>query len=349
MEQGMSELYELWRTNQQVATIQENKVLEYSPDAPILIKKGKVQEWKAIRVQDLNRPNSRALRRLLGLSTSNALDVLPVNYYQSLSDSFWLKKKGDPATWQSIQFTDDRFFTITLTGKGHMTNPEIFKRKESPEHSNTGSFEKGWKKLLNGKWQLWKAGSAEAVWSEVFYSNLANIIFPGCAVKYWEDSTFSVCDNFIDREAGESLEPFYSYSDDHSDPEHALSVLPECVHEDYRKMLFLDALMYNWDRHEFNFGVITKPGTPEIKLQPFYDFNLSLFNGAEPGSTRFKDPVIQIYTKIKTTTPPVTENMVKQAYKNTVTSFPPPASPEDTIDFIMQSYDIIFVDDFDGS
>jgi len=334
------EIYELWRTDTLVATVQDNQVLSCSDDAPILIKKDKALEWKAIRVQDLNRPNSRALRRLLGLSTSNAQDVSPLIYYQSLSDSFWLKKKNDPAQWVDIQFTDDRFFTITLTGKGHMANPEIFNRKESPEHSNTGSFEKGWK-LKSGKWQLWKAGSREAVWSEVFYSNLANIVFPGSAVKYWEDSTFSVCDNFIDRESGESFEPYFSFCDDHSDSEVALAVLPASVHDDYRNMLFLDALMYNWDRHEFNFGVITKPGTAEVKLQPHFDFNLSLFNGAEPGSVRFEDPVIKMYKKVKTDIPLIREEMVELAYNRTVTSFPPVASLKATVDFIMQSYGII--------
>lgn len=334
------ELYEIWRTNELVATLQDNQVLTHSQSAPILIKKGKVKEWKAIRVQDLNRPNSRALRRLLGLSTSNAQDVSPIIYYQSLSDSFWLKKKDDQATWADIQFTDDRFFTITLTGKNHLSSPEIFKRKESPEHSNTGSFEKGWK-LIGGKWQMWKAGSNEAVWSEVFYSNLANIILPNSAVKYWEDSSFSVCDNFINRDKGESLEPYFSFNDDHSDSELALTHLPTCVHEDYRNMLFLDALMYNWDRHEFNFGLITKPGTTEVKLQPYYDFNLSLFNGAAPGSIRFEDPIIKMYKKIKKDIPKLTVEMIEHAYSKTVTSFPPVASLDATVDFIMQSYAII--------
>jgi len=331
---------ELWRKDKLVAIIQDNQVIDFSEDAPILIKKGKVSDWKAIRTQDLNRPNSRALRRLLGLSTSNAQDVSPLIYYQSLSDSFWLKEKGDSAQWTDIQFTDDRFFTITLTGKGHMSNPEIFKRKQSPEHSNTGSFEKGWK-LKDGKWQLWKAGAAEAVWSEVFYSNLANIIFPGSAVEYWEDSTFSVCDNFIDRDDGESLEPYFSYCDDHSDSKLALTVLPRSAHKDYRNMLFLDALMYNWDRHEFNFGVVTKTGTTEVRLQPYFDFNLSLFNGAEPGSVRFEDSTIKMFKQVRTEVPQLTEGMVRLAYQKTSTSFPPVASLQETIDFIMQSYTII--------
>ena len=333
-------IIELWRKDKLVANIRDNQVIDFSEDAPILIKKGRVNDWKAIRTQDLNRPNSRALRRLLGLSTSNAQDVLPLIYYQSLSDSFWLKEKGNSVQWEDIQFSDDRFFTITLTGKGHMSSPEIFNKKESPEHSNTGSFEKGWK-LKNGRWQLWKAGAAEAVWSEVFYSNLANIIFPGSAVKYWEDSSFSVCDNFIDREKGESLEPYYSYCDDHNDSKLALTLLPESVHEDYRNMLFLDALMYNWDRHEFNFGVLTRPGITEARLQPYFDFNLSLFNGAEPGSIRFEDTTIKMFKQVKTNVPLLTKDMIKLAYEKTTTSFPPAASLHETVDFIIQSYAII--------
>ena len=336
----MENAYELWRVNNLVATIQDEAIIHCSEDAPMLIKQGRLADWKAIRTQDLNRPNSRALRRLLGLSTSNAQDVSPLIYYQSLSDSFWLKKADDNIKWQDIQFKDDRFFTIALTGKRHFANPEIFTRKESPEHSNTGSFEKGWK-LFDGAWQLWKSGSNEAVWSEVFYSNLANIIFPGCAVRYWEEHSYSVCHSFVNREAGESLEPFFSLCDDHSDPYQALAVLPPSTHTDYINMLFLDALMYNWDRHEFNFGLITKPGTSEVQLQPYYDFNLALFNGAEPGSKRFEDPVIKMYKDVRGALPRVTEAMVREAYQATETSFPAPASLHDTLDFIMQSYEIM--------
>jgi len=334
------DIQEIWRKDAHVATIHNNQVIEHTINAPILIKKGQVADWKAIRTQDLNRPNSRALRRLLGLSTSNPQDVSPVIYYQSLSDAFWLKNQGDTTQWSDIGFSDDRFFSITLTGKGHMSNPRIFDSPYSPEHSNTGSFEKGWKRTING-WQLWKNGSPEAVWSEVFYSQLANLIFQDCAVNYWESDGFSVCDSFIDREQSECLEPFYSFCDSHDNAETALAVLPAETHTDYVNMLFLDALMYNWDRHEFNFGVITKPDSQTVRLQPYYDFNLSLFNGAEPTSIRFEDTTIKMYKQVCGAVPYLTDDMVKEAYALTSTSFAPVASLTDTLSFIMQSYQLI--------
>ena len=99
--------------------------------------------------------------------------------------------------------------------------------------------------------------------------------------------------------------------------------------------------MYNWDRHEFNFGVITKLGTEEVRLQPYYDFNLALFNGAEPGSIRFGDPVIKMHKQVKTEVPLVNERMVELAFSKTITSFPPVASLKETVDFIMKSYEVI--------
>ena len=331
--------YELLLKNEIVALIGD-RVLDFTERAPFLIKNNRFEDWKAIRTQDLNRPNSRALRRMLGLSTSNPQDVLPIIYYQSISDAYWLRKVGDSVCWGDIQFTDDRFYIITLTGKGLLDNLDIYKNKASPEHSNSGSFEKGWKYVptQRTKWQLWKAGSSEAVWSEVFYSKLANKIFPGIAVNYWECDGFSVCDSFIDREACECLEPFYSYHSSHDDSEKALSVLPETLHEDYRKMLFLDAIMYNWDRHEFNFGTVCDTNS-DIKLHPLYDFNLCLFNGATPGVTRFEDTTIKMYNRIKNKPYVVKKEWITQAYDEV--GFFIDATVDQTLDFILKSVELV--------
>ena len=328
-------MYELLRKDKVVASISD-VVNDYTAEAPILIKNNRFEDWKAIRTQDLNRPNSRSLRRMLGLSTSNGQDVLPLIYYQSISDAYWLREKGDKKTWEDIQFTDDRFFRITLTGKGLLDKPEIYERKESPEHSNTGSFEKGWKYVpqQKTKWQLWKAGSPEAIWSEVFYSKLANKIFPGFAVNYWEEEGFSVCDSFIDREEYECLEPFFSFSDNHDDSKLALTLLPKEVHDDYRKMLFLDALIFNWDRHENNFGIV-RDKNDNIKLHPLYDFNICLFNGVTPGSKRFLDPVIKMYKDVRTESFVVKKEWIGQAYEEV--GYNISATLKHTMDFILDS------------
>lgn len=329
-------IFQLLRKDKIVATLSDTSVMDYTSQAPILIQKNRLEDWKAIRTQDLNRPNSRSLRRMLGLSTSNSQDISPLNYYQSISDAYWIKEQDEKKSWDDIQFTDDRFFKITLTGKGLLDNPKIYERKESPEHSNTGSFEKGWKYLPNqkNKWQLWKAGSPEAVWSEVFYSKLANKIFPGIATDYWEQDHFSVCDSFIDRENYECLEPYFSFTDSHHDPNLALKLLPEQVHDTYRKMLFLDAIMFNWDRHEFNFGLI-RDKNDNISLQPLYDFNLCLFNGATPGSKRFEDTTIKMYNAVKTETFTVKKEWIVKAYQEV--GFNINATLEQTLDFIITS------------
>ena len=96
--------YELLRKDKIVAVISD-KVHDYTPEAPILIKNNRFEAWKAIRTQDLNRPNSRSLRRMLGLSTSNSQDILPLIYYQSISDAYWLRKRGEQKTWEDILVT----------------------------------------------------------------------------------------------------------------------------------------------------------------------------------------------------------------------------------------------------
>ncbi|MCL2170307.1 MAG: hypothetical protein FWB74_09840 [Defluviitaleaceae bacterium] len=338
-------ILEIFRLNVKVAEIENNKTVYFNDAAPILIKQGRFEDWVNIRKPDINRPNVRSLRRMMGLSTSRLDDVFGEISYQSLSDSFWLRQKGAVQTWESIQFQekDGCFFEHALSGKMNFDSPDIYKSRKSPEHTNIGSFEKGWKNVAPNKWQLWKSGDNSAVWSEVFYSNLANEIFPNIAVKYWEEDGYSVCDNFVDRCKGDSLEPIFSLIDEHNDPEDVLKVLPEALHEDYRRMLFLDALMFNWDRHEFNFGITTDIDGNIKGLTPLFDFNLSLFNGASPNSKRFEDTTIQMFKAIKGTEEyPVAQSMVENAYKNTKTSFEAVATLNETADFIMQGYGLVY-------
>ena len=336
---------EIYRLHNKVAKIENNKVISFNEAAPILIKQGRFEDWVGIRKPDLNRPNVRSLRRMMGLSTSKLDDVFSEINYQSLSDCFWVKEKDGSETWESIQFQerDGQFYQHALAGKMLFDDPSSYSSRKSPEHTNIGSFEKGWKNVGLNTWQLWKSGDKSAVWSEVFYSNLANEIFPSIAVKYWECDSYSVCDNFIDRCSGDALEPIFSLIDEHNDPLAVLAVLPVKLHEDYRKMLFLDALMFNWDRHEFNFGITTDVDGSIKGLTPLFDFNLSLFNGASPGVKRFEDTIIQMYKAAKTEKYKVTNDMVENAYKNTKTSFEAVASLSEVMDFIMQSYELIYI------
>jgi len=114
------------------------------------------------------------------------------------------------------------------------------------------------------------------------------------------------------------------------------------LHEDYRKMLFLDALMFNWDRHEFNFGITTDIDGNIKGLTPLFDFNLSLFSGASPGVKRFEDTTIQMYKAVKAEKYEVTQDMIENTYRNTITSFEAVVSLDEVMDFIMQSYELIY-------
>ena len=52
---------------------------------------------------------------------------------------------------------------------------------------------------------------------------------------------------------------------------------------DYISLIFMDALVYNPDRHEYNFGLLTDPDTGAIiGLAPNFDNNMSLISRGYP-------------------------------------------------------------------
>jgi len=72
-------------------------------------------------------------------------------------------------------------FSLALTG--HEKDSHSYANPRTPEHSNIGSYEKGGK-LANGSWYLYKVGTPEQLWSEIFATRLLSTKGVN-VVKYW--------------------------------------------------------------------------------------------------------------------------------------------------------------------
>ena len=334
----------IMRKNIRVAEIdKDDNVISLSEKAPILIQKDAFKKWERSRETDVNRTNLRVLRRLLGLGSRDTKQALRKINYASLFDTFWLKDHDSQLAWEDIKFTSNPLFYHALCG-ADITENTPFK---SPEHSNIGSYEKGWKLEDDEKWYLYKQGTIEEIWSEIFSSRLLRIYLGDRVAKYWKEGDFVVCESFVNQEEDECLEHYFSLGYDNVEENSVLSQFKDAGFErlipDLKTMWYSDALVQNGDRHEFNFGIITSEKEP--RLAPLYDWNLSMVAFRYPESyARYEDPLIKAAKNLPMPSPfVIQEKDIRDVYRylNDKFGLSIKATEDEIIQFILSAQELI--------
>jgi len=333
------------RKNQKVAEINEaNQVISADNKAPILIQKNDFNGWEKSRETDVNRTNLRVLRRLLGLGARDTKQALIKINYASLFDTFWVKEKNSQLSWDDVKFTSNPLFYHALCGADITENTEF----KSPEHSNIGSYEKGWKLKENNsnrKWELYKQGDTEEIWSEMFSTELLRLYLGNQVVKYWLEKEFIVCENFIDQDKDECLEHYFSIGYDNTDEDFVISQFQalgfEYLVPDLKIMWYCDALVQNGDRHEFNFGIITS--NEKTRLAPLYDWNLSMIAFRYPKNySRYKDPLIKAVKNLNISPPfIIQEQAIRDVYNRLSKTLSIKSTEDDIVRFVLSAQNLM--------
>lgn len=122
-------------------------------------------------------------------------------------------------------------------------------------------------------------------------------------------------------------------------------ICPDAV-GDYVKMLFLDTICANPDRHTFNFGVLRDTDTGEILgLAPNFDNNMALISRGYPKNiTRKNDLLIKLFNELmqhdenlKKYIPTLSEDLVKRVIKSVGMR----VKSKEITQFIMNGYNLI--------
>lgn len=215
----------------------------------------------------------------------------------SLSDQYWICPAGSGLSWEQINFFENPFSGDVgdiLFGKGSGgRNINLM----SPDNTSDGWLKKKWM-ILGGKRCLLKGGSG-ATCQEPYNEVLASCICGRLGIPHVPytlmmnpDSEetgsypYSVCGDFITSDT-ELISAWYIMQTEKK-PNH-VSVyrhyLDCCgklgvpgVREAVDRMIVLDYLIVNEDRHQNNFGVIRRADTLEyVGAAPVYDSGTSLW------------------------------------------------------------------------
>ena len=276
--------------------------------------------WLEGRAIDSHRANSRLLKKALRLTERDDVStVIHVNG-ATITDTYWIREIGSELTYSDVKFDDDYFSNLALGGNyGSFNRAANSKRTKTPELTNTGSFEKCWK-LRCGKWWIYKKATHSEMFSELFVYELGKALGMNMALYVRGDGFIKSLD-FTDS-ASFNFEPasaFMGDNEDYSDVVKALeSICPKAI-PDYIRMIFMDTLCANPDRHTNNFGLLRDTETGElIGFAPNYDNNMALISRGYPAKPASSDILISLFNELlreypdySAYIPEVTEEKVK--------------------------------------
>ena len=260
----------------------------------IPVKKGKLDraalnEWWRGRAIPASRAGLRHALEELHITSPQAL--LEKCLGLSLSDQYWLCPADRQVSWHEVNFFENPFSedvgNILL---GHPSGGEAVSLM-SPDNTSDGWLKKKWA-IIDGKRCLLKGGSG-ATQQEPYNEVLASRIMERLHIPHVpytltvrEDYPYSVCEDFITQDT--ELVTAWYIMQTQPKPNH-VSVYQHylncCetlgipgVKDSLDRMLVLDYLIANEDRHQNNFGAVRNAGTLEwLGCAPIYDSGTSLW------------------------------------------------------------------------
>ena len=275
--------------------------------------------WLKSRAIDNKRTNARLLKKALRLENKDDIStVIHVNA-ATITDNYWIRPIGSSLTYADVKFDNDYFASLALKGNYDSFNKAASRgHTKSPELTNVGSFEKCWK-LKGGKWWMHKKATLPEMFSELFVYELGTAL--GMNMARYEKGTGCIKSLDFTSQGSINFEPasaFMGDNEDYLDVIEALEgICPEAI-PDYIKLIFMDTICANPDRHTNNFGLMRDVKNGKLLgLAPNYDNNMALISRGYPAKPNANDLLISLfhdvmdaYPEYKEYIPTVTEEII---------------------------------------
>lgn len=248
-----------------------------------------LNEWWTDRSIPASRSGVREALETLDITSTRMLLIRC--YGLSLSDQYWIRPEGSGLTWEKVNFFHNGFSedigNVLFGSDKKPGDPLDF---SSPDNTSDGNLKKRWK-IIDGKRCLVKGGSnpfRQQPLNEVIAGEIMKrlgIPHVDYTVTWSKGAPYSVCEDFID--GNTELIPAWriiqTQKQDNSTSLyqhfinccHALGI--PGVEEFLDRMITLDYIIANEDRHLNNFGAVRNAETLEwIGMAPIYDSGSSL-------------------------------------------------------------------------
>lgn len=245
-----------------------------------------LNSWWGRRSIPASRDNLQPFLSQCGLETPVAL--MAATWGLSLSDCYWLRPIGSDLLWEDVNYYDNDFsedLGMLLFGEDMAGDISL----KTPDASSDGRLKKRWS-IMDGTRYLIKAGSSpfhQEPYNEVIASEIMKrlgIDGVDYRVNRFGREPVSICKDFTDPD--NELVPASAIirmeqRSGGTNYEHTVRCFseaglerPECSID---RMLVLDFIVANEDRHYGNFGLLRNPESLECTgFAPIYDTGSSL-------------------------------------------------------------------------
>lgn len=258
------------------------------PEYDGTVDRAELNAWWTERAIPKSRSGIEDALEELGIASTR--DLLLCCYGLSLSDQYWVKPKDTNLTWCDINFFDNPFSDdvgdILFGTSRHKDVLDLC----SPDSTTIGDLKKRWK-IIDGKRCLVKGGSnpfRQQPFNEVIAAKIMELLdipHVDYAVVWDQGVPYSVCKDFVTRDT--ELVPAWRIlkvlkkSNTDSQYQHLLRCCATLGIQNavffLDRMIVLDCIIANEDRHLNNFGAIRDANTLEwIGMAPIYDSGSSL-------------------------------------------------------------------------
>jgi len=218
-------------------------------------------------------------------------ELIVESYGLNLTDHYWIHKEEDNLEWKYLNFFDNEFDKLKV---GYTVNPVIDESvdKKSPNFCVDGSIEKRWiikddKRLLlkGSKYIRMQEPFNEAIVSEIL--DLCDIDHVNYTLKRTEEKNipYSECCCMADRNIEYINAQCVMESEEYTRKDPYMHYLDICkknglvnIKEKIDRMIGIDFIIGNEDRHKGNFGILRNADTLEwLKTAPVFDNGNCLF------------------------------------------------------------------------
>lgn len=242
-----------------------------------------IEAWLDNRKASKHNTHLRQIMKDCGCDRTEGF--IKVTHAASINDTFWIKEEQEDVHWQDVSFYCNEFNEVisklAFEGIGLYG---IKLSNTSPELSTDGSFRKCWMREEDGIY-LYKRGSSGArnaglePYCEILGAELAGKLLSE-AVSYalinMHGEPASKCRLFTSEQYG--YVPAARFKINHSSPNDLMQFYSKMGSEDaFRRMIVIDSLTFNVDRHAGNHGVLVDNDTLQpFTMAPVFDMNMSM-------------------------------------------------------------------------
>lgn len=216
------------------------------------------------------------------------------SYFASLTDQYWISDSAD-VQWKDINFFTRRYNRSVGDAFFKDWKIEKISSTDSPDITTNGLIKKRWLQLNGNESYLVKSGNVK-MQQEPLNEVLASVILEKLNIIPFVEYKFhiegftlcSICKNFIDENtefvpAAHFVLPMIEKKDGSDIYEKTIQVAERIGIEDYRdfmnRMLLVDYIIQNTDRHLGNFGFIRDVQSGKfIGPAPLFDNGTAFWN-----------------------------------------------------------------------